>query len=66
MKTSTITTICGTTPCCAGGQAYRQTVGLRGCQDGLHRTQEPVGENGYIESFNARLRDELLDGEIFR
>jgi putative transposase len=21
-------------------------------------------ENGYIESFNARLRDELLDGEI--
>jgi hypothetical protein len=23
------------------------------------------GENGYIESFNARLRDELLNGEIF-
>ncbi len=23
-------------------------------------------ENGYAESFNARLRDELLDGEIFR
>jgi transposase InsO family protein len=23
-------------------------------------------ENGYIESFNARLRDELLNGEIFR
>jgi putative transposase len=22
-------------------------------------------ENGYIESFNARLRDELIDGEIF-
>jgi putative transposase len=22
-------------------------------------------ENGYIESVNARLRDELLDGEIF-
>ena len=22
-------------------------------------------ENGYIESFNARMRDELLDGEIF-
>jgi hypothetical protein len=22
-------------------------------------------ENGYIESFNARRRDELLDGEIF-
>jgi hypothetical protein len=25
----------------------------------------PPWENGYIESFNARLRDELLDGEIF-
>ena len=22
-------------------------------------------ENGYVESFNARLRDELLDSEIF-
>ena len=22
-------------------------------------------ENGYIESFNARMRDELLDGEMF-
>jgi transposase InsO family protein len=22
-------------------------------------------ENGFIESFNARLRDELLDGEVF-
>jgi putative transposase len=22
-------------------------------------------ENGYVESFNARLRDELLDGEFF-
>ena len=22
-------------------------------------------ENGYVESFNARLRDEFLDGEIF-
>jgi transposase InsO family protein len=25
----------------------------------------PPWENGFIESFNARLRDELLDGEIF-
>jgi len=24
-----------------------------------------LGENGYIESFNARFRDELLNGEIF-
>ncbi len=33
-------------------------------QDGLHRAGQPW-ENSYIESFNARLRDELLDGEIF-
>src|SRR5690606_26610088 len=26
---------------------------------------EAHGRMGYIESFNARLRDELLDGEIF-
>ncbi len=24
-----------------------------------------LSENGFIESFNARLRDELLDSEIF-
>ena len=41
-------------------------------QDGLHRAGQPGGggeegrgRTGYIESFNARLRDELLDGEIF-
>jgi transposase InsO family protein len=33
-------------------------------QDRLHRARSPW-ENGYIESFNARFRDELLDGEIF-
>jgi len=33
-------------------------------QDGLYAPGSPW-ENGYIESFNARLRDELLDGEIF-
>ena len=33
-------------------------------QDRLHHPGSPW-ENGYIESFNARLRDELLDGEIF-
>src|SRR5262249_9105427 len=32
----------------------------RGC-----RCQDCLQENGYIESFNARLRDELLNGEIF-
>jgi hypothetical protein len=38
----------------------------------LNQAREPAHiergspwENGYIESFNARLRDELLDGEIY-
>jgi putative transposase len=35
-----------------------------GREDRRHRTRQPLG-NGFIESFNARLRDELLDGEIF-
>ncbi len=26
---------------------------------------EPQRENGYIESFNGKMRDELLNGEIF-
>ena len=33
-------------------------------KDGVHHPGSPW-ENGFIESFNARLRDELLDGEIF-
>jgi len=32
-------------------------------QDRLHRSGQPL-ENGYVESFNARLRDELLNGEM--
>src|SRR5262249_46238162 len=35
------------------------------CQDRLHIERGSPWENGYIESFNARLRDELLNGEIF-
>ena len=31
----------------------------------MHPAAGSPWENGYIESFNARLRDELLDGEIF-
>jgi len=31
----------------------------------MARSSGQLWENGYIESFNARLRDELLDGEIF-
>jgi putative transposase len=37
----------------AGSETYRRHAGAR------------PWENGYIESFNARLRDELLNGEIF-
>ncbi len=33
-------------------------------QDRLHRAGSPW-ENGYCESFNSKLRDELLNGEIF-
>jgi putative transposase len=33
-------------------------------KDRLHRAGVPW-ENGYCESFNAKLRDELLIGEIF-
>lgn len=35
--------------------------------DPIRRNIEPCspGENGYIESFNGKLRDELLSGELF-
>ncbi len=35
-----------------------------GGEDCLYRPGSPW-ENGYCESFNSRLRDELLNGEIF-
>ena len=34
------------------------------CQNRLHHAGSPW-ENGYCESFNSKLRDELLNGEIF-
>ena len=37
---------------------------MRSARLGLRNAGQPW-ENGYIESFNARLRDELLNGEIF-
>jgi putative transposase len=44
----------------------RGRAGMQDCrhQHRLYRARQSLG-NGYIESFNARLRDELLDGEIF-
>ncbi len=34
-------------------------------QDLVHRSRKSPWENGYIESFKGKLRDELLDREIF-
>ncbi len=34
-------------------------------KDALHRARLPPGNNGYCESFNSKLRDEFLNGEIF-
>jgi len=33
-------------------------------ENALHRARQPL-ENGYNLSFNSKLRDELLNGEIF-
>lgn len=44
--------------------AVRKWIGLVGAQTAYIEPGSPW-ENGYVESFNARLRDELLNGEIF-
>jgi putative transposase len=36
----------------------------RSVADGLYRAWQSL-ENGYCESFNSTLRDELLNGELF-
>jgi putative transposase len=38
-------------------------AGKSGDADAVHRTRK--WENGYCESFNGKLRDECLNGEIF-
>ena len=38
-------------------------AGEHSSKDAIHQTRFAV-ENGYCESFNSRLRDELLNGEI--
>ncbi len=45
-------------------QAVRDWIGAVGAKTAYIEPGSPW-ENGYIESFNARFRDELLDGEIF-
>jgi putative transposase len=39
--------------------------GSAGSVCGRCTSSRAVPENGYIESFNGKLRDELLNGEIF-
>ena len=44
--------------------AVQQWIAALGARTAFIEPGSPW-ENGYIESFNARLRDELLNGEIF-
>jgi transposase InsO family protein len=46
------------------GKDRAQLVEPGRSQNPVHRTGSPR-ENGYCESFNGKLRDELLNGEIF-
>jgi transposase InsO family protein len=45
-------------------QAVRDWISAVGSKT-AHIEPGSPWENGYVESFNARLRDELLNGEIF-
>ena len=45
-------------------KAVQEWIGAAGAKTACIAPGSPW-ENGFIESFNARLRDELLDGEIF-
>lgn len=46
------------------GQSVPEAIRAVGSQTAYIAPGAPW-ENGYVESFNARLRDELLNGEIF-
>ena len=46
------------------GKALRKWLGSLGVRT-LYIEPDSPWENGFIESFNARLRDELLNGEVF-
>ena len=45
-------------------QAVRDRIAAVGAKTAYIEPDNPW-ENGYCESFNARFRDELLNGEIF-
>ena len=53
-----------TTARSSSAQAVQDWIGAVGSKTAYISPGSPW-ENGFIESFNARLRDELLDGEIF-
>ena len=46
-------------------KAVQDWITAVGHQDRLHRAGQPVGERLHARASTARLRDELLDGEIF-
>ncbi len=50
--------------CITSSNALREWIGAVGTETAYIAPGSPW-ENGYVESFNARLRDELLNGEIF-
>ena len=45
-------------------EKVRDWIGTVGARTAFIEPRSPW-ENGYVETFNARLRDELLNGEIF-
>ena len=46
-------------------RAVQEWIGAVGAKTAYIITPGSPWENGFIESFNARLRDELLDDEVF-
>ena len=46
-------------------QAVRDWLQAVGVKDLVHRAGQPLGEWVHVESFNGKLRDELLNMEIF-
>jgi putative transposase len=52
------------TPMSGVAKAVQEWIAAVGAKTAYIERGSPW-ENGYIESFNARLRDELLNGEIF-
>ncbi len=78
LKSTDVIDVCPTSSSCAEcldmfGRTTRPEFVAKRCANGYGRSERrqrsssPAahGRNGYCESFNAKLRDELLNGEIF-